>query len=330
MKKLIFGSIALVVLIAIYFFLESRNSTGVSIEDVEFSYEKIDEIDKIQMSDRSNNSVVLEKNSDGIWLVNGDYPAFNKRVQLFLEETIQDIEVKGPVAKTAKDNVIRSMISNSIKVDIYSKNKMLRSYYVGDHTPDMKGTYMHMQGSESPYIAYIPGHDGYIQPLFNLEPKLWYDPSIFDYAPDSIKSVEVIYMDQLKKSFQLSRDGDLFSIEPELPNFSQQAAKSYFALFSFKNYEGFAEYLSPEMKDSIKQSFPMIKVLVEDINGSKKELNLFPKGKEGDLSLTDENGNILAYDPERYYASFTGFDHLVTIQEYTFGKILAEHMDFTD
>lgn len=330
MKRLIIGSIALVVLIVVYFLLEAREGTGVAIEEVEFAVENIEKIDKIQMSDRSGKEVSLAKDAAGRWMVDEEYPAFNKRVQLFLEETIQDIEVKGPVAKTARDNVIRSMISNSIKVDIYNGNDLMRSYYVGDHTPDMKGTYMHMEGSESPYISYIPGHEGYIQPLFNLEPKLWYDPSIFDYSPDSIRSVEVIYMDDLERSFKLSREGEDFSIEPALASLSQQAAKSYFALFGFKNYEGFAEYLSTDMKDSIKQSFPLIKVLVEDVEGERKELNIFPKGKEGDLSLTDENGNVLAYDPERYYATFTGFDHLVTIQEYTFGKILAKRKDFSN
>lgn len=330
MKKLIIGSIALIALIVVYLLLERRNDSGVQIEDVDFAVEEASKIDRILMSDRSENKVELAKNELGVWMVNDEYPAFQKRIDIFLNETLSDIKVKGPVAKTAKENVIRSMISNSIKVDLYSGDSKVKSYYVGDHTPDMKGTYLHMEGSESPYIGYIPGHEGYIQPLFNLVDKLWFDPSIFDYNADSIKTVEVIYTEDLSKSFKLEKDGENFKIEPPLPNFSQQAAKSYFALFSFKNFEGYADYLSTEVKDSIQKSFPMIKVLVEDIEGNRKELNVFPKGKPGDFSLKDDKGNVLAHDPERYYATFTGFDQLVTIQEYTFGKILAQHSDFTN
>ena len=325
MKRLIIGLIALIALIAIYFAVQKEDN-GIPIEEVNFAVENIDKVDRIVLQDRSGTKLELLKERSDLWWVNGEYPAFTPFVDLFMTKTLSRIQLKGPVPKAAKDNVIRNMVGNAIKVEIYEGGAMVKSYYVGEHTPDMKGTYLHIEGSETPYIGYIPGFDGYITPKYNLNAKEWFNRSIFDYSVDSIVSINLEYKNNPEYSFKLSKDGDSYAIEPSL-NLSTQAAKSYFALYNFKNFEGYADYLDQATKDSIKRSEPVLLITVKDIAGISKELKIYKKGSDSE-GLKDSKGNLLAYDPERYFATFTGFDKLVTVQEYTFGKLFAKHSEF--
>lgn len=315
-------------LIVIYFGIQKDEEKGIATSDVEFAVEDIASVNRVMMQNRSGDKVELSKKADGQWMVNEDYPAFLPYVEIFLDKTLSKIKVKGPVAKAARDNVIRHMISSAIRVDVYQNSKKVKTYYIGEHTPDMKGTYMHIEGSNTPYIAYIPGLNGYITPNYSLDAKEWYDHSIFDYSVDSIAQIEMRHYTEAEASFKLKKNGDVYSIEPASGGLSIQAAKSYFALFHFKNFEGYADYLSEEAKDSIKHSAPIMELIVTDINGTEKHLKVFVKGSQSKEGLVDDKGNVLAYDPERYFATFTGMPHLVTIQDYTFGNLLVKRKDF--
>ncbi|MFY0644389.1 MAG: DUF4340 domain-containing protein [Bacteroidia bacterium] len=330
MKRLLWGFGALVLVLGVYLILNSGKEGKVTTETVEFAVEDPSVIDKIMMKDRSGKTVVLRKTEKGEWWVNEEYPAFQPNIDLFLNKTLNRITVKGPVAQTAKDNVIRSMVSDAVRVDIHSKGELIRSYYVGSYTPDMRGTYMHVEGSDIPFIAYIPGFDGYITPKFNLNKTEWYSRSVFDYEPEEIKEIGLIYHADSSASYTITRVDGNFALAGE-PNTSinQQAAKSYFALFKFKNFEGYATYLNQAQKDSIKNSQPAMTLVVEDVLGNKRTLRAFTKGSSAGGTLRDKHGNLLTYDQERYFATFSGLNKLVTIQEYTFGKLFAIRSDFT-
>ena len=110
---------------------------------------------------------------------------------------------------------------------------------------------------------------------------------------------------------------------------SQSAARSYFSLFSFKNFEGFANYLNQEQKDSIKNAQPFISIKVTPTSGKPIELKLHRKGSfQMGNSLYDKRGQLIVEDTERYFATFTDFPYLVTVQEYTIGKLLVKRSYF--
>ena len=330
MKRILWGVLALAVVLAIYLLLNQSEDKGLTTEMAEFAVEEPEKVSRIVMEDRSGTRVELQKDENEMWWVNDKYPAFPPYVDLFLNKTLKRIKVKGPVAQTAKDNVIRSMVSQAIHVEVFEGDKLLRSYYLGDHTPDMKGTYMHLEGAKTPFIAYIPGFDGYISPKFSLLEEDWFTHSVFDYTPESIKQIKLSYTEDVEASFTLSKTNGSYELQPSNGRETgQQQAKSYFALFKFKNFEGYPDYLSPAQEDSIKNSTPMMVLSVVDAMDNERVLKVYAKGGMTN-TLTDQHGNVLTYDPERYFATFTGFDRLVTIQEYTFGKLFAEREDFLE
>lgn len=326
MNRLLIGILAIFTAIAVYLAFKQDKISTLDESDIAFAIGEDQKVDKIVLKDRDGNTVKLSL-TEGIWYVNDEYPAFEPFVTNFIDNTLRKIEIKGPVAEAAKQNVIRSMVGDAIRVDIWNQDELIRSYYVGAYTPDMKGSYMHMKGSESPFVTYIPGFDGYLSPRYNLEPDEWFDRTIFDFEAEEIREVEMQNLINQSESFKIIRKGESLELTPYTPSASESAIKSYLALFTFKNFEGFPEYLEQAQQDSIAHSAPLMKLKVKTTS-KEIELLVFKKGNDGANTLIDKKGNLLTYDPERYFATFTGFDRLVTIQDHVFNKILVNRSDF--
>lgn len=328
MKRLIYLSVFAMVVASLYYFFLSDKKRFRQKDNTNFAIENVDKVDRVVMKDREGNSVDL-KLKNGEWYVNGDQKVFAPKISVFLNKTLKNIRVKGPVAKTARNNIIRSMVGKAVHVQIYENGEIIRDYYVGKETPSHDASYLHMAGAKTPYVGHIFGHLGILYPQFGTEEKDWYDMSVFDYESEDITQIEVVNNELPQESFVLKREGDNYELTPPIPNFIEGAAKSYVKLFKFRNYEGFADYLDQKSKDSIKLATPFLQIKVTDKNGETKELNLHRKGPGSDVNtLVDKRGNTILEDTERYFATFTGFPYLVTVQEYTFGKLIVKRSFF--
>ncbi|MBT8326410.1 MAG: DUF4340 domain-containing protein [Bacteroidia bacterium] len=329
MRQIILILLTLSLAVGVYFYFNTNNyqKTEVSIND--FSVKDISSITKIKMGNRDGENVVLTKKGD-MWMVNDEYPAFQPNMDILLNTTLTKIKIKGPVPKSAKDNVIRTLISKSIHVQLYEDDDIVKSYYVGGGNPTQTGTYLHIEGASTPFIGYIPGFTGLLYPKYSCDPKEWFNKTIFDFTADEINQISVKNNEDPSESFVLTRNKDKYEISPSLPGFSQVAAKSYFSLFKFKNFEGYADYINQDIKDSIKKQIPYLEIELS-AQGEKQKLNVFRKGQYLDgNTLVDKSGDEIVTDVHRYFASFGDFKYLVTIQDYTFGKILIPRSYFRE
>ena len=143
------------------------------------------------------------------------------------------------------------------------------------------------------------------------------------------KGYEVHGIKRRSSQFNTQRIDSIYQIQPAIGHLSQSAARSYFSLFTFKNFEGFANYLTPKSKDSIAKAMPFMTISAVLTNGKTKELRLHRKGGITDgQTLFDKDGNTIIQDTERYFATFTGFKQIVTVQEYVFGKLITRRSYF--
>ena len=60
---------------------------------------------------------------------------------------------------------------------------------MGNATKDSSGTFMLKEGSDQPYIVYIPGFRGYISTRFTADPEDWRDHVIFNNSMADIQSL---------------------------------------------------------------------------------------------------------------------------------------------
>ena len=180
-----------------------------------FAVDAIEEIERVFMVDRSGNQALVEKIDDDRWTytnkATGKKYAANRSAIFGLLETIRKVRVREPVGQPALKNAVTSLAHYSTKVEIYGKNKKkLKVYYVGAMTSGGTGNYMIMEGSEKPYIAYIPNFQGTIGTRFITTEEDWRDKAIFRTTKSALEFIKVAYQDpsQSKESFKISKIGD--------------------------------------------------------------------------------------------------------------------------
>lgn len=286
----------------------------------DFAVKDTASITKIFIADRKGNKSLLTKQAPGKWIVNEKYPVAN-RVMNTLLYTMAKIEVRSPAGKAAYNTVMKYLSTDGIKVEIYTNKGLLKTYYVGQPSQDMLGTFMYLENSSVPFIIHIPGFDGFLTTRYIANPMQWRDHIIFNYGYDDIKLVQIINLEDTASSFRMVRSGDefLYYIPPAAPQptkllKSQQAA--YIARYEKIGYEWDVIELSKHIKDSIINSMPFRKMMVADVAGKRTEIAMYRKmTPENTLTSIDQRtGKLRPFDIDRMYAVLNNDTSLVVLQ----------------
>ena len=310
---------------------DSQKSNSTLGQDRNFSVPGED-IYKIFIADRDGTQTTLERKGEG-WIYNNQWKAKENAIDNLLD-AITRVRVRYKPAEAAVENMIRSLATEGIKVEIYGQaNKLLKAYYVGGAPPDERGTYMILEGEEQPYVNEIPSWEGNLRFRYNLKGKHWRDETIFDYQLEDISSVSVEYPKQRSKSFILKKEGESTEVAPffETTKLIEKPANEGLIeafLIGFEKFiaEGF-ENENPG-RDSISNLIPFCKISVEDHEGEIKTLSLFPIYP--DRSGIDlETGEVIRSDipVERYFADCSNGDFYL-VQNRTTKRFLWSYDSF--
>ncbi len=309
-----------------------QSASSLDPETISFAISDPDAVHAIFLTNKQGKSIRLTK-KEGEWVLNKKFPAWQKQVDLLLIETMPKLSIKGTVHKNARTNVIGRMASSGIKVEIFTNNLDApdKVYYVGGTTPDQLGTYFWMEGSDDPMIVELPGHNGFLNSRYDLNRDQWISRSAFSAEKKDIQKVGIHYPGTPQSSFSLEVIEDeitLFQNFDSSRSANAGAMRSYLNLFEKLNYESFAQHNKHE-KDSILSQSPLAIIFLKEKSGDTDTLTIYPKGSyEGMKGLYDKQGNRLAYDPARFYATWSKLDRLLIVQDYTFGKVLLRAEDF--
>jgi hypothetical protein len=325
--------LALLVSIAVGIsFLSTRKKSSMTTakKDVDFSYQQVNNITRIFFANKSGKYIDLEKQTEGLWTLNQKHTAWQKKVDFLLFETFSKIRIKGAAPKPAVDNVIKHMAITGIKVELYSSdpNNPDQVYYVGGTTPDQLGTYFWIEGSETPYVTYIPGFTGYLNARFDLQERNWISRTIFEYEKNDIKTIEVNFKDDQYRIEQDQNSIKMVNAAGAEIAANPSALSSYLASFKKLNMEAIID-LVDNQTDSILKTKPLATISVTNTKGQVKTLNIYTKPPYDKMhNLHTVDGERLTYDPNRYYAKLDGRADWMIIQDYTFGKILRTASEF--
>ena len=331
-QKLIFTLLIILIIASLFFYFSNHNST-IKKELRDFAVEDTASIDKIFMVNKFNQKVVLERTGVNEWKVNNKYKARVDAINMLLK-TIKQVKVKMPISKSARQNIIKRMSSQSTKVEIYSKGKLIKKYYVGEATQDHSGTYMLLENSESPFITHIDGFTGFLTTRYFVEEKLWRVNSIFSYKNFSdIAKVKLYYPQDSTKSFTAEQLGyNKFKLLDykgnNVKNFDTLSVKRYMSLFKKINYEAPIVNMRKTRLDTL-NAMPFEQIFtVEDINGVKNTLKtkLVPN-----IDTTyDDKGNLKIdkYDLDRMYGFMNNGKEIVTVQYFVFDPLIKNISEF--
>lgn len=301
-------------------------------------------VTKIFLADKRDRTVLLEKQNGSVWKLNAKYNAQPNMINELLR-TIMYVSVKAPVPRSMKDNVIKRMSSGAIKVEIYAKTpwinlwglklfekeRLIRTYYVGDNTMDNTGTFFLMEGSDQPYITYIPGFNGFLQTRYSSKESDWRDHAIFNASIPEIKEISVQYPLSPENSFSIeNKPGSNYQLRDgvgkNVNNFDTTKIVSYLSSFTDIRFEAFLNDFEQKKVDSIIAQPVFAQVKLTSTSGEKnKEIKFFrivaPEGS------TDLFGEPLEFDRERLHG-YTKEDGLILCQYFVFGSIFRQLSDF--
>ena len=331
-QKLILPVLAILIVIAGFFYFSNQNST-IKKELKNFAVEDTSSIDKIFMANKFNQKVLLERGDNYVWTVNSKYRARKDAIDMLLK-TIKLVKVKMPVAKAARENVIKRLASQSVKVDIYTNGKLVRRYFVGDATQDHSGTFMLLENSASPFITHIDGFTGFLTTRYFVEERLWKVNTVFSYPNfKDIAKVKLEYPQQPEKSFTAEQLGyNKFALKDykgnNIKTFDTLAVKRYMSMFKKVNYEAPVVNMRKTRRDSI-DAMPYEQIFtVEDVNGIK---NIIKTRLVPNIDTTlDDKGNIVVhkYDIDRMYCFMNDDSEVVTVQYFVFDPLIKDIKEF--
>ena len=312
-KKVLF----LLIVISSIYLINNENRKIKKEAEKKFSIENINEIDKVFLSDRKGNNVVLKKDEDS-WFINERFKVRKDAINTLLT-TINEVEVQRPVSNTAYNNVIKQLATTGVKVEIYYKNN-IKTYTVGGSTSDHLGTYMLMEDGENPYVVHIPGFNGFLSPRYGiqgyeLDINNWRDNTVFEIDSENIKEISLKNYDNQNKSFRITNKPlKLLNIDSIATNYNIDKIIEYFNLFSkieCERYKGFDVDLSTER---------LLYKLNIKYKNNDDILDVYT------FSKRNNNKNQSEPNVERFYARLNNGE-IMLIQKYVFNKVFISIND---
>jgi hypothetical protein len=335
---------AILTVIAVILVIRRTNAAFRS-EGNEFSIGDTSNVMKIFMSDKNNNTLTLTRTGPYQWMVNDKYPAGRFNVAMLMG-TMLDLEIRYPVGKSAYNNVIRQLAVSSVKVEIYQMVyridlfdrirwfphvKLTKVYYVGGPTQDNQGSFALMEGSDQPYVIYLPSLRGFVTPRFMPIEKYWRDYTVFKTTLPAIREVKVEIPSVPAESFILRNGKSSFSIaglQDNLPltRIDTLAVLNFLNAFRNLSFEALLDDLPQSKKDSILSEPPFVIITLTDTAGVTRRVVTFRKPSEPGAVGVD--GKPQPYDVDRLYALVNEGKDLVLIQYFTFDRVLRPRSFF--
>ena len=307
-------------LTAWYLFTQKNDAGKTTLGwDRRIAVENIDDVHKIFLGRRDGETTTLLRTDDG-WTVNDRYRA-NDNVMKNLLLAIEQVELQSQPARAALEPIVKDLATRGIYVQLFDKNgEQIKAYTVGGVTPDERGTYFILDGSEQPYVMQLPFLEGGLRTRFALTGDKWRDKRLFRERPDDIVSVRVDYPKQRSKSFELKRDGGDFTLEPLYETTARRTtppdpalARAYLSTFSDVFGEAF-ENNNPKAPERT-QGIPFAQLRVTRRDGSTRTVDFHP------YLSTDNYGNIKGETFDRYFVRVSENNGTTTLNDY----LLAQH-----
>ena len=320
--------------LSIYIYKTKNKTSTIDKEASDFKFNDTAAIDKIFLADKEGKQVLVEKTVNG-WMLNGKFHVRPDVIELLLY-TIKSVEVKSPVSKNGKNTVIKIMSAKSTKIELYSKGKKVKQYFVGHPTQDHTGTYMILtnletgENYEEPFITHIPGFDGFLSTRYNTDEIDWRDRLLINLRPPQIKQIKMELNEIADSSFVI----DLYSMQrfglktlkgKQIP-FEEDKMKQYIAYFQNVNCEVVLDK-KDKLVDSLSTSaLPFITLTITDRNNVNSVYQFYHK--QPSAAKNAEYAVNYKYDPDRLFVKYNNGKDYGVAQFYVFGKILQTYAYF--
>lgn len=253
--------------------------------------------------------VNLERNPSG-WTVNNKYQAREQLTGLLLFG-LNKLEVKRPVSENKVNEVKARLLKEGVSISIYSDEGEKR-IKVLPNEGDPNSSYYLKEGSNQPYIVFVPGVKGDISGLAGLGEQDWRSRSLFRSSPRSLQSIKVSFYLNPSDGFEISPKNGIFEVKG-LADADSGKIHRYVMLYSLTNVDKYITENQEKIVSQLKKTGPIARVLVDDI--------VDKQDKTVDIYKDIEN-------PKRFYGIISETDELVSLNGELFNFILVKKSYF--
>ena len=313
-KKNLIYIIGTAIILTAIFIINNNNESDLIDE---FEIKDVSLVTKIFLADRNGNTITLDKKDDQNWIVNNSFEVRKDAISTILS-TINQIRIKKPVSNKAYQNVIKYMATTGVSIEIFSKEKMIKSYVIGSNTSDHLGTHMLLKNSPNPYVTHIPAFNGFLSPRYGIQANIidinsWRSNTVFNIQMESINKIQYTNKKDSTQSYTISRN-PLIVKDFEGKEIKHNNQKVLKLLNSFQN-------LNCEKFKADKFKIKYIDILDELIINTDT-LRTYSIS-ENKIKSKEENFTV-----KRKYATKNSGE-LMLIQDYVFNKVLININEIT-
>lgn len=188
-----------------------RKTKEASIWDRDFAVKNVDEIDKIILTKRGSESIVLQRKEKN-WELNSKFDVHPNVISNLLD-AIRNVSMVAIPPKPSYDLIIRDFGSFGLKTQIFGKNdEILKTYYIGGVTNDESGVYFMMEGSKQPYVVSLNKGVSNIRARYDIAAIDWREKALFKVVPENIQSVQVDFPFDHQESFKITSRSEKFDL----------------------------------------------------------------------------------------------------------------------
>lgn len=309
-NKLILGILTLIflALLAFYAIDQKKSKSTLNINESAFSIKDTASVDKIFIASKFGWSALLEKRNNGDWFLNNQYKV-NKGQLSILLKTLYWQRIKRPVHKGEREMVIKNIATKGSKVEVYQNGKKTKVFYVGGDANDAKGTYFIMEGSENPFVVYMPNHTGFLSPRYVVKEENYRNSQIFKSNLNSFIQIKVEYPANPSESFVIVKEDNEAKILG-IDNVNKTVLNNYVSSYNRIFITRFIEDVNFINKlDSMSQYPPNVSISVQDkVSEFSNSIDIYFNEKDPDGML-----GIATIEGDKKY---------VVIQNYVFDKLI--------
>lgn len=316
-KKKKFIIVFFAILLPIYFIIFRNKDDEVKISN-NFIINDFSEVASVIIKKGAKIISLKKKENTENWDINNKYEV-NKKAIKKLKQALTETKINKPVPKEIIDSVLNAIHSKGKEVSIFNnKKEKIKILYISDYDNINKATYAITNKEKTPYIISIPGLEDDLNQRYNSHSLYWINPEIFTYKPHEIKEIQILYSNKNKTSYKIEVEKDapkIFIINENkyMQNVNISKVGSFLSYFMNVKFSEF-NTLSKEKIDSLKSTVANFTIVVNDIYGVSKKVELYK------IKISD---NPTKYDFNKLYAIINNED-IVVVKYFDIDLILKD------
>jgi hypothetical protein len=323
MNKLLLRSLLLFCFAGLFLLILFKSRSPFGKSNSSFASEPKEEITRIELSGEGK-KLVLQK-IRGSWLINGKSEARKSGV-LFIIRILKEIKIKSPVSKEFFENEITGKNIPQVKVQVYEKSRLLKTFLVYKTRSNIYGNIMKMKETSKPFIVYVPGYEGDIGSGFIVNELFWQPYTVFNLLPSEIASLGFENFSDTASSFSIIKRDNRFVLsgtQGKLKGEDSTLVVRYVSYFAWVPFESWALEMGEAEKKSIEDDIPLYRISVKTSTGKMKVLTLWGLKTDQNGAKVIDSDRLLGKTNERnelFIMRYFDIDPLIKKRSYFFQK----------